>query len=164
MRAIAEQTVITGQIAQLLSETPKAAQYEELAAYMRQSQASYITAVESSSKGRVMRLEHTINTWETAYLPLILGNVPTVPQPTPMSELTPTVVGTQDLEDVEIEDATQEQPTSSEQAGVVSPTTPRSLKRMQEKSLRQCCQRAVHEGGQTAQSSGAALRPFRSTG
>ena len=165
MRAIAEQTVITGQIAQLLSEVPKAAQYEELVGFMRQSQSSYIGAVESLARA-VARLESTIATWESAYLPILVGNVPTVPQPTPVQgEGTPTVIGDQDYqEQMEVDGDTQNPEHQQEEEVKAGPSeTPRSLKRMQEKSLRKCCEKVIHEGGQNAQQ-GAALRPFRSTG
>ena len=65
MKAIAEQTTITDQIAQILAEAPKAKNYEDLVGFMQESQASYIKAVEALATS-VARLEHTMTTWEHA--------------------------------------------------------------------------------------------------
>ena len=71
MSAIAEQTTITAQIASILGEMPKASNYEDLVQYMRESQNSYIRAVEALAM-TVARLERTMSTWEQAYLPTYL--------------------------------------------------------------------------------------------
>ena len=126
---------------------------------MHDAQQSYVHAVEALAKS-VERMEHTMNTWETAYLPHMIGVVPKPPMQTP--EATPTEIGTQDYQEMEVTNE-EENVTSTEPQHDVSPPhmdLP-SMQRMQDRSLRHCCERVVRDNQQEERPR-EAMRPFRS--
>ena len=128
--------------------------------HMQESQRSYVQAVEALAMS-VARLENTINTWESAYLPQMLRNVPMAPSHTPEVP-TPTVLGTQDYQD---EDMNVEQTMNSQSESQQAVTQEHhvelpSMQRLQDRSLRHCCERVVQTPFQAGRPR-EALRPFR---
>ena len=170
MQGIMEQTRITADIAALLAEIPKRDHYDQLVQHMAEAQKSYVAAVEALANS-VARLEHTMATWENAYLSQVVGLQPAQPPHTPASPVptvgpaspVPTVIGTQDYEeDQQVQQAQQQQPTSSDPSQDVMSDDLASLpsmQRLQDRSLRHCCERVVQPSG--GESRGGALRPFR---
>ena len=162
MNALTEQTRLMGEIAVSLHDIPKNEHYKQLMTHMNEAQQSYVRAVESLAKS-VARLEHTMSVWETAYLPHIVGVAPKAPVSTPEPP-TPTELGTQDYEDMDME-PTQQAATSSdipEEVNEPHMDLP-GMQLMQDRSLRHCCERVVLDNKQDKPQR-EALRPFRSRG
>ena len=175
VRTLTEQTKITEDIAKVLSDMPRGKHYEELVALMRDSQASYIHAVEALANS-VSRLEATMSTWEEPVLPHMLGHAlprpPPITTPIAMDAEVETVVGTQDYMTPERRTPAM---SSHEHAQPVSMTPedtrgarghedldqPPGFERIQSRSLRSCCERVVQpDHGTTEPPVRTALRPF----
>ena len=175
VRTLTEQTKITEDIAKVLSDMPRGKHYEDLVALMRESQASYIHAVEALAQS-VSRLEATMATWEEACLPHMLGH--SLPRPPPITTPmtvdadTETVVGTQDYMTPErrtpamsshdhaqpVSVASEEARESREHGNLDQPP---GFERIQSRSLRSCCERVVQpDNGTTEPPVRTALRPF----
>ena len=168
-RAIAEQTTITTQIADILREVPKANNYEDLVNFMRESQVSYIKAVEALATS-VARLEQTMSTWEQAYLPILIGQQARAPPHRAQPQISllfwahktmkVTMTCKEEEEVRQPQDQDESNPHAEQQVvhNLVE-DIPRPH-RMQNRSLRSCCERIVHEGAPSER--GHAMRPFRS--
>ena len=147
VQAIAAQTQITPDIAKVLEDTPNGRRYEELLAYTREAQASYIQAFEALAKS-VSRLEPTMATWEGTCLPYMINPwklAATSSYDTPQQMETETVVGTQEHSSPEQVTSSTTPPESQQPvtAEPREPTPPPGFQRIQTRSLRSCCERVV---------------------